>query len=527
MNKFVDAETAARMVRDADTVTVSGDLSLLVPEKILEALEERFLQTGEPRGLTLFTPVIVGSVAGRGMDRLSHSGMVSRVLSSSYSVVGIARMNALIEAGEVEAYALPMGTAYHLLRAIAARQPGVFTDVGLETFVDPRLGGGLIGPTGSAAPVEVVQLKEQEYLFYPAFPVDVAIIRGTTADEDGNLSLEDEPVSLGVAVMALAAKRSGGRVIAQVKHVTQRGALRPRLVEVPGSLVDAVVVDPDQAQRIGPDDPSLTGAARLPLELVEPLPLTLRKIIARRAALELRPRDLLNIGYGVAVGLPRIVLEEGIAEAVTFTTEHGALGGFPIDAANFGAHLNPFAIFDSPTMFDLYNGGGLDVAFLSHAQVDRHGNVNVSRFGNLLPGCGGFHNITEHTPRLVFTGSFMAKGLEATVAEGQLQISKEGRARKFVQEVEQITLSGRRAWGKGQSVRYVTERAVFSLGEDGPVLIEIAPGISVDNHVRPHVGFPLAVAPDLRLMDSRIFADGPMGLGASFGPAVPAEDSEQ
>ena len=272
-SKFVDAQTAAEMVGNAATVTLSGDLSLLVPEKILEALEERFLQTGEPRGLTLFTPVIVGSVAGRGMDRLSHSGMVTRVLSASYSVAGMTRMNALIEAGEVEAYALPMGTAYHLLRAIAARQPGVFTTVGLETFVDPRLGGGLIGATGSAAPVEVVQLKDQEYLFYPAFPVDVAIIRGTTADEDGNLSLENEPVSLGVAAMALAAKRGGGRVIAQVKGVKQRGALHPRLVEVPGSLVDAVVVDPDQAQRIGPDDPSLTGAARLPLELIETLAL--------------------------------------------------------------------------------------------------------------------------------------------------------------------------------------------------------------------------------------------------------------
>jgi propionate CoA-transferase len=514
--KVVTAAEAANLVESGDTLAVTGDGYLLLPDRVLEALEKRFLACGAPRELTEFHPVIVGRAGGGGLDRLSHKGMVRRFIGSSYSIWGMDRMNSLIDAGDVEAYVLPMGAAYHLLRAAAAGQPGVLTEVGIQTFVDPRQEGGRMNAATPPGLVEIRSFADREYLFYPSFPINVAIIRGTTADEDGNISLEEEPVSLGVRLMAMAAKNSRGKVIAQVKRLTARGTMHPRAVEVPGCLVDAIVVDPDQAQRQGPDDPSLTGEVRIPLDALEGMPPGIEKILVRRAALELRPGDIVNVGFGVSVGIPHIVLEEGLAGRVTFTTEHGPLGGFPIDPNNFGCNVNPVAIFDAPSMFDFYHGGGLDITFLSHAQIDARGNVNVSRIGKLRSGCGGFHDITHRTPRLVFSGSLTAKGLQVEVTDGKLRIVTEGRIRKFVQIVEQITLNGPLAWEKQQEVLYVTERAVFRLSAEGPVLIEVAPGISVDDHIRPQVGFALRVADQLRPMDPRIFADEAMGLRTSF-----------
>lgn len=512
-------EAAARLVHSGDTVAVSGNGYLLLPDKVLQALEQRFLETGEPRDLTEFHPVVVGRTGGMGLDRLSHKDMLRRIIGTSYSIWGMDRMNHLIDSGQVEAYVLPMGTAYHLLRAIASGQPGVLTDVGLRTFVDPRLEGGRMNAATPPGVVELMSFRDREYLFYPTFPINVAIIRGTTADEDGNISLEDEPVTLGTRLMAMAAKNTGGKVIAQVKRLTARGTIHPRIVEVPGCLVDAVVVDPEQAQRLGLEDPSLTGEVRAPLDSIEHMSPGIEKVLARRAALELRPGDVVNIGFGVSVGLPRVALEEGISEWVTFTTEHGPVGGYPIDPDNFGSNINPVAIFDAPTIFDLYHGGGLDITFLSHAQVDAHGNVNVSRIGRIRPGCGGFHDITERTPRLVFCGSLTAKGLQVELGGGKLRIVAEGRIRKFVQRVEQVTLNGPFAWEKGQEVLYVTERAVFRLGSEGPILTEVAPGISVEEDIRPHVEFKLVVAERLHTMDPRIFTEGPMGLRAKHTAA--------
>ncbi len=518
--KVVTAEAAAQMVRTGDTVAVSGNGYLLLPDKVLRALEQRFLETGEPRDLTEFHPVIVGRAGGVGLDRLSHKGMVRRIIGSSYSIWGMDRMNHLIDSGEVEAYVLPMGTAYHLLRAIAAGQPGVLTDIGVWTFVDPRLEGGRMNSATRPGVVELAKFRDREYLFYPAFPLNVALIRGTTADEDGNIGLEEEPVSLGIRVMAMAAKNTGGKVIAQAKRLTARGTIHPRLVEVPGCLVDAVVVDPEQAQRQGPEDPTLTGEVRAPLDSIEYMASGIEKILVRRAAMEFRPGDVVNIGFGVSVGLPRVALEEGISERLTFTTEHGPLGGYPIDADNFGSNVNPVAIFDAPAIFDLYHGGGLNIAFLSHAQVDAQGNVNVSRIGKMRPGCGGFQDITEHTPRLVFCGSLTAKGLQVEVESGKLRVVTEGRICKFVQRVEQVTLSGSSAWEKRQEVLYITERAVFRLGSEGLILTEIAPGISLEDQIRPHVEFKFKLADQIRTMDPRIFTKRPMGLRASFTGAA-------
>jgi propionate CoA-transferase len=516
-SKILSADAAARLVKTGDTITLSGNSYQLFPDRILEAIERRYLEEGLPRDLTEFHPVVVGRAAGAGLERLAHEGLIARYIGASYSIWGMDRMNQMINTGKVHAYALPMGTCYHLLRAIANRAPGVLTDVGMHTFVDPRSEGGRLNAATPPGVVELVSFAGREYLFYPSFPIDVAIIQASYADEDGNLSVENSPVSLGIRLQAMAAKRCGGKVIAQVRNVVARGSIHPRRVEVPAHLVDAIVVDPGQKQQLGEtDDPTITGEARAPLASIEAMAPGMQKIIVRRAALELKPGSFVNIGFGIGVDLPRIAVEEGISDRVTFTTEHGGLGGLPIDADNFGAHVNPAAIIESAAMFDIYHAGCLDMAFLSLAEVDAEGNVNVSRFGNMRAACGGFHDIAEYTPKIVFCGTFTAKGAQVAIEGGRLRIVKEGAVRKFVDRVQQVTLNGRWAAKKGQEVLYVTERAVFRLTEDGPLLVEIAPGISIDRDIRPHAGFEIKVAGDLAVMDERLFRDEPMDLARSF-----------
>src|SRR5690606_1746044 len=361
--------------------------------------------------------------------------------------------------------------------------------------------------------VELVELNGQEWLFFKAFPIDVAVIRGSTIDEDGNLTMEDEAIRGEMLAMAMAAHNSGGIVIAQAKRLAQAKSVRPRDVVVPGALIDIAYLDPDQTQTYYTDfSPYYAGAMRRPATGGTPLPLDVRKAIARRALLEFRPGDICNLGFGISQSIGAIAWEEGIDDRLVLTVEQGIFGGVPVGGMEGGAGFNYQAVIDQPYMFDFYEGGGLDIASLSFAQVDRVGNVNVHRFDDRLRGPGGFPNISAHTPRICYVGTFTTGGLRGAIEDGRLQIIEEGMVSKFVEDVTEISFSGRMATERGQQVKYITERAVFDLIDGVVTLTEMAEGIDAEKDVLAHMGFEPAVADDLTTLDPRVFADGPMGL---------------
>ncbi|MHB1006539.1 MAG: acyl CoA:acetate/3-ketoacid CoA transferase [Chloroflexota bacterium] len=516
MSKVVSAEQAALALRDGDTLTISGVVGALCPEKVLAAVEARFLAEGQPRGLTVICPVAVGDVWDLpGMDHFANEGMTRRFIAGSY-VIGTSpktgrgpRVVQMVLENKVEGYNFPIGALFNLHRDVAAGRPGHLTEVGLHTFVDPRHGGGKLNRRAEEDLVRLLPVDGQEYLYYKAYPITAAIIRGTTADEDGNLTLEHEGTQSGVLVQALAAHNSGGVVIAQVKRLAARGSLNPQLVRVPGNLVDMVVVDPAQAQATGITyDPAVTGEVRVPpAEVARPLSLTPEKVIGRRALRELRRGETVILGFGVPSMLPSIACEEGSMDQFTFTIEHGAVGGVPLAGFQFGAAANPAAIVDCPTHFDFIAGGGVDLPCLSFAEVGADGSVNVSKLPNMLPGCGGFIDITHRAKRIVFCGTFTAGGYRGAIADGQLVIQQEGRFRKFVRETHHLTLNGAYARQKGQQITYISERGVFVLGDSGPVLMEIAPGMDVERDIAAQMQFPLVVSPNLKPMDPALFAE--------------------
>ncbi len=401
----------------------------------------------------MFTPIRAASTGEGelGLEHFGHEGLVSKLITATFQVKDAPNLAQLIFENKVATYSISMGMAFGVLRATASGEPGVLTKVGLHTFVDPRESGGKIN---AAAAEDLIQLQNfggEEYLFYPKIPIDIAIIRGTTADEDGNISMEKEPNTLGMLMMAMAAKNSGGKVIAQVERVTQRGTLNPRLVEVPGVFVDAVVVDPNQKQNPGKYEPAVTGEVRQPLQEFKPLPFGVDKIIVRRAAQELGKGYVVNLGVGIPSHLPTLATEEGFGGDLTFSLEHGALGGVPSGETRlFGAHFNPDAIIDSLSIFDFYHGGGLDAALLGFAEIDQEGSVNVSYFGGLLRGPGGLIDITHKTKKIMFCGALTAGGLQVEWRDGELKIVREGRHKKFTKKSDRLPSAGRVPWKRGR-----------------------------------------------------------------------------
>lgn len=489
--KFLSADAAAQLISDGDVVAVSGNgAGMGSAESVFAAIERRFLETGHPRDLTLVHSLGIGDRGDLGVNRFAHEGMVRRVIAAHFT--WSLRMQQLIREERVEAYCFPGGVIQQLLREIGAGRPGLFTHVGLETFVDPRQQGGRCNERSRDEMVELLTIDGREVLRYRPFRVDVALVRGTYADTRGNISPEEEAVDLDIHTVALAGHNSGGRVIAQVRQVVEPGSLRARAVRIPGIMVDAVVEEPRQQQFYGLDyDRAVSGNVRVHLGAVAPeIPGRLeRRIIARRAALELRSGASLNFGFGMPGGIFGVIAEQGNESDYWMSVEQGTHNGRMLDDRLFGAARNTDAIVPSIEQFDYYSGGGIDTTFLGMGEADAAGNVNVSHLGGTLIGPGGFMEIAQNAKKVIFCGSFDAQGTKLELRDGGLRLVEPGRVRKFVRQVERITFPAGYARRTGQEVLYITERAVFRLVDGGIELIEVAPGIEVERDILPFMEF--------------------------------------
>ncbi len=520
-SKVVPIETVGELIPDDAVVTVSSSSGLGCPDATLRAIGKHFQEKGAPRNLTTLHPIAAGDMYGiQGIDHIAQPGLLKRVIAGSYpsgpSNMPSPKIWQMIIDDQVEAYNVPSGILFHMHRESAAGRPGVLTKVGMDTFVDPRRNGARMNKCAPDEIVRLVQFEGDDWLFFPSIPPDVAIIRATTSDERGDLTMEHEGAYLGALDQALAARNNGGIVIAQVKRLTAFGTLRPQQVRVPGVLVDYVVIDPDQQQTTQtPYNPAISGEVFRPLWDFKPIDWGTDKIIARRAALELCQEDVVNLGFGICALVPRILLEENLHGEVTWAIEQGAVGGMPLLGFAFGCASNADAIVASPDQFTFFQGAGFNSSCLSFLQVDQHGNVNVSRLAlrpHVTAGCGGFVDISASAPALFFCGYFTAGGLDLRVENNQLRIVKEGKNKKFVPEVEHVTFSGRRAREQKQRALYITERCVLSLEPEGLTVIEIAPGIDLKRDVLAQADIPLRLSENLKEMDNRIFQPEPFGL---------------
>jgi propionate CoA-transferase len=520
-NKVITARQAASLIQDNDVVSISSSSGLGCPDLVLKGIGERFVEESAPKNITALSPIAAGDMYGiKGIDHIAKPGLLSRILAGSYpsgpSSLPMPLIWQMIIDNQLEAYNIPSGILFDMHRDAAARRPGVLTKVGMGTFVDPDFQGCAMNERASARQVlRKEKFDGQDWLYFPAIIPQVAIIRATTADEKGNLTYEHEGALLGGLDQALAARNNGGIVIAQVKRVVKEGSLRPHDVHVPCNLVDYIVVDQDQWQTTQTlYDPAISGEIQQPLITFENQEFGAEKVIARRAALELKEGSAVNLGFGISANVPRILLEEGLHGEVTWAIEQGAVGGMPLLGFAFGCASNADAIMSSSNQFTYFQGGGFDTTLLSFLQVDEWGSVNVSKLSAkpyLTAGCGGFVDITAHARNIVFSGFFTA-GAQLEVGNGKLTILKEGKTKKFVKNSEHITFSGIVGRQRKQQVKYVTERCVISLEKDGLMVTEIAPGVDLQRDVLDQSEIALLVSTNLKLMDSKLFTDEVMGL---------------
>lgn len=487
--KILSAREAVKLIPSDSRLLTEGFVGACFAEELAIALEQRFFETGSPRNLTLIYAAGQGDGKSRGLNHLGHEGLIGKVICSHLNLAP--SIQKLVVDNKIQAWNLPMGVMSHMIRDTAAKKPGTITRVGLGTYVDPRLEGGKLNSLTKEDIVKLIEIHGEEYLLYPPIPFDIAFLRGTYADELGNVSMEKEGLTSSMLAAAQACKNNGGLVIVQVEEIVKAGTLDPRMVKIPGICVDVIVKAEakNHMQTFASQfNPAFTGAIRMPVQSILPMAEDVRKLISRRAAKELSPGAVVNLGIGMPEGVARIANEMGQDDFV-LTIEAGPIGGIPQGGLDFGCAVNPWSIVDMPSQFDFYQGGGLDITFLGLAQADSRGNVNVSKFGPRIPGCGGFIDISQNARKVVFCGTFTAGGLETEIKDGKLKIIREGRVKKFLNQVEQITFSGDYALKMDQEVVYITERAVFKLTSAGLELVEITPGVDLEKDILAQMDF--------------------------------------
>lgn len=518
--KFINAEEAAKIIEDNTTVAIDGFIGFCLPEDILTEIENRFIREGHPKNLSVVNIAgIGGDGEGRGINHFAHKGLMRRLLCSNLSLAP--KLYPLIMSNVFPTYMMPQGVLSHMMQAIASHKPGIISKVGIKTFVDPRYDGGKINDAAKSSDesiVELIELHDEDYLFYPAFPLDVALIKGSFADDKGNISIEKEAVHIEQFEVAAAAKNSGGIVMVQVDEILDAGEIYPQKVTVPAQLVDYVILGKPANSRQhfigdGEHEPSWCGDETVPFDNIEKPPFDINKVICRRSIAEIHEGDFINLGIGIPMRVSEILNEEGVIDKVSSSIESGVTGGVPAPGVATGAAYNPEAILKQPDIFNYYDGGGIDFAALGVAEIDRFGNVNVSKFAGRVTGPGGFINITQGAKTVCFLGTFTAGKSDIRIEDDRLNIVSDGQHIKFKKDVEHITFSGERSLEEGiQKVLYITERAVFRLTGEGVTLTEIAPGANLQRDILDRMEFAPVIAPDLKTMDDRLFRPEVMKL---------------